>query len=154
MTIFIIDSPIYTASHLDSRRLNKQILECQWIINMKEGKTKPSNHPAYLMYKDNIDWVKLYQKCLIEYRNYKKTNDIEVYNNALKYSNQADKIKPDFMCQSLYDNFRKRLFTKNQEYYNIWKCYGTSDTNYYYVDGNWLKYTNGKKEIDKNFNIK
>ena len=103
MTIFIIDSPIYTALHLDSRRLNKQILECQWMINMKEEKTKPSNHPAYLMYKDNIDWVKLYQKCLIEYRNYKKTNDIEVYNNALKYSNQADKIKPYFMCQSLYE---------------------------------------------------
>ena len=154
MTIFIINSPIYTASHLDSRRLNKQILECQWMINMKEGKTKPSNHPAYLMYKNNIDWVKLYKQCLIEYRNYKKTNNIEFYSNALKYSNQADKIKPDFMCQSLYDNFRKRLFTKNQEYYNIWKCYGISDTNYYYVDGNWLKYTNGKKEIDKNFNIK
>lgn len=37
MTIFIIDSPIYTASHLDSKRLNKQILECQWMINMREG---------------------------------------------------------------------------------------------------------------------
>ena len=58
MTIFLTGTVADTADDLDVKRFNKQIVECQWIINMAEGKTKPSNHPAYLMYKDHIDWVK------------------------------------------------------------------------------------------------
>jgi hypothetical protein len=68
MTIFIIGSVEDTADELDYRRFNKQILECQWIIDMAEGRTKPSNHPAYLMYKDHIEWVKLYRDAFIAYR--------------------------------------------------------------------------------------
>lgn len=49
MTIFVVGSPYETAQALDPKRLNKQILECQWMIDMAEGKTKEKNHPAYLM---------------------------------------------------------------------------------------------------------
>ena len=69
MTIFIIGSVFETAEKLDVKRFNKQILECQWIMNMQSGITKPSNHPAYLMYKDHIEWVKLYQETLKAYKN-------------------------------------------------------------------------------------
>ncbi len=155
MTIFIIDNPITTAIVLDPKRLNKQIIECQWMINMYEGKTKASNHPVYLMYKDHIEWVKLYKSCLEEYRKFRKDNtDNEAKEKALKLSEEADKIKPDFMCKDLYANFCKRLYEKDNVYYKSfekYKDYFLKEANYYYVEDHWLRYANGKKEIDINF---
>lgn len=151
MTIFIINSPYKTAKILDPKRLNKQVLECQWMIDMAEGKTKEKNHPAYLMYKNHIEWIKLYQRCLSYYRDYLKHNDGDELLMSITFSNEADKIKPPFLCQELYDNFRKRLYTKNPEYYSDFAEYGKTEANYYFVDGNWLKYENGKKEVDNDF---
>lgn len=155
MTIFIIDNPITTACVLDMKRLNKQIIECSWMINMKAGKIKESNHPAYLMYKDHIDWVKLYQKCLNEYKKYRLNNDNkEAINKALEYSLEADKIKPEFLCKDLYANFCKRLYEKDPICYKKFEKYKDvfeKEANYYYVNDNWIKYLNGKKEIDYNF---
>ena len=99
MTIFVVGSPYETAQALDPKRLNKQILECQWMIDMAEGKTKEKNHPAYLMYKNNIEWVKLYQKCLSYYRDYLKHNDGSELLMSITFSNDADKIKPSFLCE-------------------------------------------------------
>lgn len=151
MTIFVVGSPYETAQALDPKRLNKQILECQWMIDMTEGKTKEKNHPAYLMYKNNIEWVKLYQKCLSYYRDYLKHNDGSELLMSITFSNYADKIKPSFLCEELYNNFKKRLYTKNPEYYKKFESFGKTEANYYFVDGNWLKYENGNKEIDNNF---
>lgn len=140
MTIFIVGSVADTADALDVKRFNKQILECQWIINMAEGKTKQSNHPAYLMYKDHIDWVKKYQKCFKAYKN-------KDYDLCLKLSKEAEEIKPEFLCDELYDNFKKRLYAKDPKLYSFYEIYGSTNANYYFVDGHWIKYENGKKEI-------
>ena len=140
MTIFLIFSISDTANDLDVKRFNKQIIECQWIINMAEGKTKPSNHPAYLMYKDHIDWVKKYKECFIAYKN-------KDYELCKQLSQEAELTKPDFLCDELYINFKKRLYTKNPEFYKRWEYLGKSEANYYFVNGNWIKYENGKKEI-------
>lgn len=140
MTIFIIGSVEDTADELDYRRFNKQILECQWIINMSEGRTKPSNHPAYLMYKDHIEWVKLYRDAFIAYRE-------KDYPLCTLLSLRAEKIKPSFICPELCENFKRRLYEKNPTYYEHWKHLGVSVVNYYYVDGQWLRYENGKKSI-------
>ncbi len=39
---------------------------------------------------------------------------------------------------------KRRLYTKDNNYYSQWKDLGESDVNFYYVDGNWLHYKNGK----------
>ena len=140
MTIFLTGTPADTADDLDSKRFNKQIVECQWIINMAEGKTKPSNHPAYLMYKDHINWVKKYRDCLVAYKN-------KDYDLCKQLSSEAELIKPDFICEELYINFKKRLYSKDPELYKRWSYLGGTEANYYYVDNHWLKYENGKKEI-------
>ena len=146
MTIFIIGTIEETAKALDIKRFNKQILECQWMINMKEGKTKPSNHPAYLMYKDHIDWVKLYQKCLIAYKEKR-------FEFCHELSELAKKIQPPFICDELCENFKKRLFEKDPLHYKQWETLGKSFANYYFVDNEWLKYENGTKIIVENCGI-
>ena len=140
MTIFLTGTIADTADDLDIKRFNKQIIECQWIINMAEGKTKPSNHPAYLMYKDHIDWVKKYKECFIAYKN-------KDYKLCQQLSQEAEFIKPDFICDELCTNFKRRLYAKDPTIYCRWEHLGKTEANYYYVDGNWLKYENGKKEI-------
>ena len=37
MTIFLTGAPADTADDLDPKRLNRQIQECGWLINMVEG---------------------------------------------------------------------------------------------------------------------
>ena len=64
---------------------------------------------------------------------------------------EAELIKPEFICEELYINFKRRLYAKDPEYYKNWSFLGTTEANYYFVDGNWWKYENGKKEIDNNF---
>ena len=144
MTIFIIGTVADTAMSLDVKRFNKQILECQWIIDMAEGRTKPFNHPAYLMYKNHIDWVKKYRECFIAYKN-------KNFDAFKKLSEEANNIKPTFLCEELYTNFKRRLYTKDETFYQRWKELGKTYANYYYVDGNWVRYENGKKTIDSLF---
>ena len=140
MTIFLTGNCKETAQDLDPKRLNRQIQECCWLIGMVEGTGKWKNHPCNFMYKDHIDWVKKYKDCLIAYKN-------KDYELCERLSNEADLIKPHFICDELIINFKRRLYTKDPEFYAKWKDLGKSEINYYFVDGNWLKYENGKKEI-------
>ena len=140
MTIFIIGSVEDTADELDYKRFNKQIIECKWIIDMAEGRMKESNHPAYLMYKDHIEWVKLYRDAFIAYRE-------KDYPLCTLLSLRAEKIKPPFICPELCENFKRRLYEKDPAHYADWAHLGASAVNYYYVDGQWLRYENGKKSI-------
>ena len=84
MTIFLTGTIADTADDLDIKRFNKQIVECQWMINMSEGKTKPSNHPAYLMYKDHIEWVKNIKNVLLHI-------EIKILNYAKHYLKKLKK---------------------------------------------------------------
>ena len=140
MTIFLTGTAADTADDLDPKRLNRQIQECGWLINMVEGTGKWKYHPCNFMYKDHIDWVKKYRNCLVAYKN-------KDYDKCLELSDEAEKIKPSFICEELYTNFKKRLYTKDPIIYCRWEHLGTSEANYYFVDGNWWKYENGKKEI-------
>ena len=140
MTIFLTGTAADTADDLDSKRLNRQIQECGWLINMVEGTGKWKNHPCNFMYKDHIDWVKKYRDCLVAYKN-------KDYTLCQQLSQEAELIKPDFICEELYTNFKRRLYTKDSTLYARWKHLGTTNANYYYIDGHWIKYENGKKEI-------
>ena len=139
MNVFVIDTPLETAKCLDARRLNKQIIECKQIIKAINGETKAwANHPAVKMYKDHQEWLKLYMGCLNAYR----LNNI---NAAEHLSNYADTMRPQFHTQKYFDQMKRRLYTKNNNYYSQWKYLGESDVNMYHVDGEWLYYQNGKK---------
>ncbi len=144
MTIFLTGTCADTADDLDPKRLNRQIQECSWLIGMVEGNGKWKNHPCNFMYKDHIEWVKLYKECLIAYKD-------KDFNLCKCLSNKAEKIQPDFICDDLILNFKRRLYTKDPEFYKMWSHLGKSEANYYFVDGHWWKYENGKKEIDNTF---
>lgn len=137
MQVFIIGSPFETAFVLDGRRLSKQIVECQQIIDALNGKTAWSNHPCTLQYKNDTQWLLMYKGVLIMYRH----NMIE---QAKILSSYAEKITPIWHSQAYYDQMKRRLFTKNPQYYNQWASYGTSDINCYCVEGVWKYYQNGK----------
>ena len=63
-------APAFCAEALDSKRLNKQILECYQILNILSNQSPSGawrNHPAVLMWK-NAEW-KLWtyvQACVVE----------------------------------------------------------------------------------------
>lgn len=144
MTIFLTGTIAQTAKDLDPKRLNRQIQECGWLIGMIRNPKKWKNHPCNFMYKDYIDWIILYRAALKWYK-------IGDWGSCVHLSHVAEDIKPPFICKALYDNFKKRLYTKDPVYYKKWESYGKTEANYYFVDGHWWKYENGKKEIDDNF---
>lgn len=57
MQVFIIGNALETAMILDNRRLNKQIIECQQILNALSGNKAWSDHPCTLQYKEYEDWL-------------------------------------------------------------------------------------------------
>ena len=137
MQIFLpYSSPLETAKVLDSRRLNKQISECNLILSAAENpKSLVRNHPIYKMYHDHLEFVANYMSCLSAVKN-------KHYIQAEYYSKQCLILMPDFLDDAdwYFDNFKKRLYTKDPEFYSIFKSYGTSVHNYYFVNEEWLKY--------------
>lgn len=64
---------------------------------------------------------------------------------ASVYSILADGIRPDWHTYEYYDQMKARLYTKDPEHYKQWAHLGESDENWYFVDGEWRKYVNGKR---------
>lgn len=83
---------------LDDRRLNKQILECKQLLTLavseynKEDISKRGyrNHPIYVHYKHNLEFLSLYgYYCCLEYSyRFKKKHSIHDYFNdkRIKYN--------------------------------------------------------------------
>jgi len=144
MQIFILGTPYYTASVLDRRRLNKQIVECNQIVKAIKGEsTAWKNHPVVKMYSSHLDYLKHYASCLSNYRD----GNSETAKNE---SRKAELVRPSFVNSTLTDNMKRRLFTKDEWFYSQFSKYGKSDINLYFVDGTYVAYQNGKK-IDKIF---
>ena len=134
MQVFIIGSPLDTAVILDRRRLNKQIIECQQILNAIDGKTKSwANHPCTIQYRDNVKWLIAYMHCLESFFN----NDIH---KARIWNLYAMDNKPIFHTQDYFDNMKRRLYTKSHEHYKQWEFLGESYENWYWVENNWKIY--------------
>lgn len=136
MQIFIIGTPLETAKALDKRRLNKQIIECHQILNAINGAKAWRNHPVVLQYRDYDDWLRLYTKVLEEYRN-----------GSYIVAEMIDSvmIQPPFHDEEFFNQMKRRLFTKNPQHYSQWSDLGTSEENWYYVDGVMRRYVNGKR---------
>lgn len=138
MQVFIVGSPLDTAKALDYRRLNKQIIECKQILDALNGAKAWSNHPCTLQYREHIIWLYDYMRCLKSYM----SGDIF---SAEMFSGACDCIRPSFHTQEYFDQMKKRLYSKDPIFYAQWMNLGTTEVNWYFVDGEWRYYKNGKR---------
>lgn len=140
MQVFIIGTVYETAAALDARRLNKQILEADWIIKSHTGEMKPKNHPVYKSYADHLTWLGAYKSCLECYR-------AKQYDLAKDFSDTCEICKPSWHKKDFFDQMKRRLYTKDNNHYRQWSHLGETDVNYYYVNGELWKYKVGKGRI-------
>ena len=142
MQVFVpYSSPIDVARCLsnDPRRLAKQITEADQILDAIRGKTKWSNHPVVKMYAHFTPWLWYYRETLNAYRN----GDTRT---ARHLSHQCDTtFKPPFLTDELCDQHKRRLYTKAPKLYPQFATLGTTEENWYVVDGEIVKYIKGKK---------
>lgn len=138
MQVFIIGSPLETARALDKRRLNKQIIECKQILDALQGNEAWGNHPAVLQYRGHEQWLRHYMTCLNSVMC--GADDI-----ARIASNEADEVRPYWHCKDYYEQMKRRLYTKDTEHYKRWAHLGASDENWYWSDGVFIKYVDGKR---------
>jgi hypothetical protein len=138
MQVFIVGTPFETARVLDKRRLNKQIVECQQILDAINGAKAWSNHPCTLQYKDHSEWLYAYMMCLIHYREDTEYGKEKFNEIALEYT-------PPFHTEEYFNQMKRRLYSKDKEYYEQWAYLGESEDNWYFVDGEWRIYNNGKR---------
>lgn len=140
MQVFIVGSPLETAEALDAKRLNKQIIECGQILDALNGAKAWSNHPCVLQYRGYGFWLRCYKRVLEEVQ---KSGGASIRSKYFNY--QARETTPDWHTQEYYDQMKRRLFEKDEEYYNQWSDLGKSLDNWYYIDGQFVKYRNGRK---------
>lgn len=143
MQVFVpYPSPIDVAKAMsnDKLRLRKQILEADQIIAAINGKSQAwKNHPVVKMYFDYAAWLWYYHETLDAYTQ-------ECFTLAKQYSYQCDAyFRPPFLTSDLCDQHKRRLYTKTPELYPQFAEYGKSEENWYFVDGEIVKYINGKR---------
>lgn len=140
MQVFIVGSPLETAKAMvrDTKRFNKQIVECQQILDALNGSKAWSNHPCTLQYRGHENWLQNYMSCLMHYRN----GDIE---RAKICSEWCNLEKPSFHTKDYFNQMKRRLYTKDLIFYAQWMNLGMSEDNWYFVDGEWRIYRNGKR---------
>ena len=140
MQIFLpYKSPLETAKCLDKRRLNKQIIECHQIMRAINGETKAwQNHPICKMYSNHLSFVSAYTETLEAYKN--NSPKIEAINE------KALSLLPSFITDEYCDVMKRRLYTKDKNYYSQFAEYGECEYNLYFVDGEWRKYVNGVRK--------
>lgn len=146
MQVFIIGTPFETAIALSRRHLNNQINEASIILDALNGKTTWSNHPCVLQYRGYEEWLQSYKECLEECQEGKSDDSPDGgFYGMRDASRHCEVCKPSFHTQEYYDQMKRRLYTKDKEHYKQWAYLGESQENWYFVDGKWRKYVNGKR---------
>ena len=138
MQVFIVGSPLETAQILDRKRLNRQIQEAKVILDALNGAKAWSNHPCTLQYRGYTIWLYDYMRCLKSYIG-GDTFSAEMFSGA------CDCIRPPFHTEQYFDQMKRRLYCKDPIFYAQWMNLGMSECNWYYVDGEWRYYKNGKR---------
>lgn len=90
------------------------------------------------MYGEHWHWLTLYQLCLYSYASGR-------YADAEGYDFLARESTPPFLTDELCDQHKRRLYTKAPDLYPQFAPYGKSEENWYVVDGQLVKYANGKR---------
>ena len=147
MQVFVpYPSPIDVAKCLDPKRLRKQVIECDQILKAIYGESDAwKNHPVVKMYRPYIQFLAAYSDTLWAFQ-----NGCDYWVQGL--SELADAHRPPFLTESFCDQHKRRLYTKAPELYPQFAEYGTSEENWYFVDGEIVKYVNGKKNMSDQVN--
>jgi len=142
MQVFVpYPSPIDVAKCLDERRLRKQIIECRQILDAITGQKKGwANHPVVKMYDKHWVWLSSYTLCLQYY-------EIGDEDAAQQENADAFPYRPSFLTKEFCDQHKRRLYTKAPDLYPQFADYGKSEENWYVVNGELLKYVNGRRII-------
>lgn len=141
MQVFIVGTPYETAEVLDLKRLNKQIIENKQIMDAILGTGRGwFNHPVVKSYKNHFQWLYHYNLCLFWYQ--RGCKDM-----AKKMSEQAMAFKPNFHTEEYFNQMKRRLYSKNNQYYSQYSYLGESSCNWYWSDdeNKFIKYINGKR---------
>ena len=138
MQVFIVGSIYNTVMVLDKKRRHKQWVEIQQIIDAIDGNKAWKNHPCTIQYREHKNWLLLY-RTVIEYVN------MDMHEKAMGMSLIAESWRPKWHTQEYFDQMKRRLYSKNPEHYKQWAYLGESQENWYFVDGVWRKYINGKR---------
>lgn len=140
MQVFVpYRAPLDVAKCLDDLRLHKQIIECKQIIDAIDGRSSAwRNHPIVRMYRPYRNWLVMYKWCLTAFWE----GD---FSSAEVASREASGWAPPFLRQDFCDQHKRRLYTKSPDLYPEWAYLGTSEENWYVVDGELVKYVGGKE---------
>lgn len=140
MQVFVpYSAPIDVARCLDPKRLNKQIIECQQILDAIDGKSDAwKNHPVTKMYYPYRNWLEHYLNTLANF----KEGDL---GHAEWWNKHANYIRPAFLTDEFCDQHKRRLYTKAPSLYPQFEEYGTTEENWYFLDGEVVKYVKGKR---------
>lgn len=140
MQVFVVGSPLETAMALDPKRIRSQIREAHIILAAIHGEGKGwFHHPVVLMYSEpnSVRWLSMYADILEGY--------LAGYTGLIEADREAREITPVFHTEKFLTQMKRRLFSKNPEYYKQWESLGPSDENWYFVNKQWVKYINGKR---------
>lgn len=142
MQVFIIGTPLETARALSKRHLNNQINEVKIILATLNGAKAWSNHPCVLQYRGCEFWLRCYKRVLEEVQ---KSGGASIRSKYFNY--RAIESIPDWHTQEYYDQMKRRLFTKDSEYYKQWAYLGADFDNWYWSpsENKFIKYRNGKR---------
>lgn len=144
-------SPLRCAEALwaDQLRYNKQIVECRQIIAAIDGAKAWRSHPVCLMYKEHKEWLKYYAFYFIAYKEQMNTTSnwqrFRLSDILSRLNRNANKIRPPFLTDEFCDQHKRRLYTKSPDLYPQFAEYGKSDENWYFLNGQIVKYVNGKR---------
>lgn len=142
MQVFVpYPSPIDTAMAMsnDKLRLRKQVIECDQILKAIYGQSEAwKSHPIVKMYSRHREWLESYTLCL---KYYEFGDDDEAHaENALAFQ-----FRPPFLTKSFCDQHKRRLYTKAPDLYPQFASYGKSEENWYFVNGEIVRYVNGER---------
>lgn len=133
MQIFILGSIYETAKYLDNKRFHRQLSEAEMIYKGILGENGWGRNILATMYRPYINYLKLYIKTFREFKN-------GCYFDAYISSIEAEKYKPEFICDKYINNMKSRLYTKDPLYYNMFSGFGKSYINLYYINDKWREY--------------
>lgn len=121
---------IKSARCLDFKRLGKQRVEAKQIIDILTGESKSNawkNHPAVLMWKDNVDTLRLYHDIMIAEwvsRGYKNTMKFlcgdPIVSTLLTTNYQGGGFfdNPEWLTDEFCSFHRATLLSKNYDWYS------------------------------------
>ena len=120
-------SYIFTAQHLDNKRLNKQILECYQILKvLSTDGVAWRNHPAVLMWEGSENHLHNYVNAMVKEAKYRgiKTVNNEANINELhkKFGKNWGSLTPIWYADKeklsrVVATHRANLYRKDPEYY-------------------------------------